>query len=245
MSDRHDQKPTARRIGWKRSLIAVLRSLFISIGVIGTILIILAFTRIPFDVHRALAAPGAVCEEESDLIVILGGSGMPSGPELLRLHYGAMRAMQDPNAHVVVVHPIDTAVMQAMVDELILKGVAADRIGRSYLGTNTREQALHVAETFPDHGAKLSIVTAPENMYRTLRTFKTAGFAHVCGVPAFDHAMFVDLRYDHRKIGGKKAIPDISGELDLRYTFWNYLKLEITCLREFAAIAYYEMNGWI
>ena len=40
-------------------------------------------------------------------------------------------------------------------------------------------------------------------------------------------------------------MPDISGNPDLRYTFWNYLKLEITCLREYVAIAYYWMNDWI
>ena len=88
-------------------------------------------------------------------------------------------------------------------------------------------------------------MTAPENMYRTLRSFEKVGFNDVCATPAFDHAMFIDLDYDHRRIGGKKAVPDVSGNLDLRYNFWNYLKLEITCLREYAAIAYYKLNGWI
>ena len=96
-----------------------------------------------------------------------------------------------------------------------------------------------------DKDGRISIVTAPENMYRTLRSFEKVGFKGVCGTPAFDHAMFVDLDYDHRKIGGRKVVPDVSGNLDLRYNFWNYLKLEITCLREYAAIAYYRLNGWI
>ena len=26
---------------------------------------------------------------------------------------------------------------------------------------------------------------------------------------------------------------------------WNYLKLEVTCLREYAAIVYYKVNGWM
>lgn len=249
MSDRelYDQQGAHYRSNrrWAGRLIGFFRSLFILVGITGTILIVLAFTRIPFDAHRALADQRSTCVGPADMIVILGGSGMPSGPELLRLHYGAMEALRDQNAGLVVIHPRDTAVMQAMVDELIMKGVRADRISRIHEGTNTREQALRFAETFSDQRLKLSIVTAPENMYRTLRTFRKAGFADVCGIPAFDHAMFVDLRYDHKKIGGRKAVPDISGELDLRYTFWNYLKLEITCLREYAAIAYYAINGWI
>ncbi len=92
---------------------------------------------------------------------------------------------------------------------------------------------------------RIAIVTAPENMHRTLQVFRKIGFQRLCAIPAFDHAMFTDLDYDHRKIGGRKAVPDISNELDLRYNFWNYLKLEITCLREYAAIAYYRLNGWI
>jgi hypothetical protein len=57
--------------------------------------------------------------------------------------------------------------------------------------------------------------------------------------------MFIDLGYGHRRIGGKAWVPDVSQEAGLRYTFWNYLKLEITCLREYVAIAYYWLNDWI
>jgi len=57
--------------------------------------------------------------------------------------------------------------------------------------------------------------------------------------------MFIDLDYAHRRIGGKVWVPDVSQDTGMRYTFWNYLKLEITCLREYAAIAYYWLNDWI
>ena len=91
----------------------------------------------------------------------------------------------------------------------------------------------------------MAIVTAPENMYRTLLSFRKLGFAKVSGAPAFDQAMFIDFGYGHRRIGGKAWVPDVSGSLDLRYNFWNYLKLEVTCLREYVAIGYYWLNGWI
>jgi hypothetical protein len=57
--------------------------------------------------------------------------------------------------------------------------------------------------------------------------------------------MFVDLRYGHQAIGGKAYVPDVSGSQDLRYDLWNRLKLQLTCLREYLAIAYYRLNGWI
>lgn len=169
---------------------------------------------------------------------------MPSGPELLRLHKAASLYRSMPDVKVVLVHPEDTAVMRMMVDELILRGVKRGSIDTVMHGTSTREQSLALTSRMDRSGA-LAIVTAPENMYRSIRTFRKAGFSNVCGVPAFDHAMFVDLDYDHKRIGGNLLVPDVSEELSLRYTFWNYLKLEITCLREYVAIAYYWMNGWI
>ncbi len=226
--------------------VRVIRVVISVSGVIALIMMLLAFTRIPFDAHRSLALSQGTCDAEVDMIVILGGSGMPSGPELLRLHHGALAALDAPGATVVVVHPLDSVVMQEMIHELVVKGVEPDRIHALYEGTNTREQALLVSEAFSNGlSANVAVISAPENMYRTVRAFRKVGFVHTCGIPAFDHAMFVDLRYDHQKLGGRRAVPDVSGNLDLRYNFWNYLKLEITCLRECAAIAYYKVNGWI
>jgi hypothetical protein len=105
---------------------------------------------------------------------------------------------------------------------------------------------LDVAAKFPGtRHCPTAVVTAPENMYRTLRAFRKVGFTEIAGVPAFDHALFDDLDYHHSGIGGKPYVPDVSGSMDLRYNIWNRLKLEITCVREYAAIGYYELNGWI
>lgn len=216
------------------------------LGTIALVMIVLAFTRIPFDAHRWLGTAGGLCRTAPDTIIVLGGSGMPSGPELLRLHCAAELATHHPQARLIVVHPSDTATMRMMVEELVLRGVAPDRISTVLEGGNTREQALRVRlSNAPLLRGPVAIVTAPENMYRTLLTFRKLGFAKVCGVPAFDQAMFIDFSYGHRRIGGKAWVPDVSGSLDLRYNFWNYLKLEITCLREYAALGYYRLNGWI
>jgi uncharacterized SAM-binding protein YcdF (DUF218 family) len=217
-----------------------------ALGILMLLMIVLAFTRIPFDAHRWLGTAGGLCAAGVGTIVVLGGSGMPSGPELLRLHYAAEFAALQPAAQVLVVHPQDGSVMDAMVAELLLRGVDESRISRILEGTNTREQVLRIAAARPEiRGMPVAVVTAPANMYRSLLAFRRAGFTDVCGVPAFDHALFVDLRYGHQAIGGKAYVPDVSGSQGLRYDLWNRLKLQITCLRECLAIAYYRLNGWI
>jgi uncharacterized SAM-binding protein YcdF (DUF218 family) len=223
----------------------MMRPLVLTSGLLGLVSIVLAFTRIPFDAHRWLGSAGGECEARVELIVVLGGSGMPSGPELLRLHRAAALAMDEPDADLLVVHPQDSAVLDAMVHELILRGVDADRISVLPAGDNTREQALLCARRWEGQEGSIALVTAPENMYRSVLAFRKAGVEQVCGVPAWDHASHHTFRYGHMIIGGKAYLPDVSEAPGLRYTFWNYLKLEITCLREYLAIVYYRLNGWL
>lgn len=214
-------------------------------GVVLLVLVALAFTRIPFDAHRWLGEAGECGKGSPALIVVLGGSGMPSGPELLRLHRAAAAAEAWPQSAVAIIHPGDTSVVNAMRYELVLRGIDPSRIGLLNEGDNTRAQALALAELMPSARTGIAIVTAPENTYRSVLTFRKAGFIDACGLPAWDHAMFHEFDYDHGGVGGKAWAPDVSDKPQLRYTFWNYLKLEVTCLREYMAIAYYKLNGWI
>lgn len=223
-----------------------LRVICLFLGGFTLLLMVLACTRVPFDVHRWLGTAAGTLDTVPGSIVVLGGSGMPSGPELLRLHYAAALAEQFPAARILLVHPEDTTILAAMQAELIQHGVAVERIGWVDEGTSTRAQALAVLAHHPElSSSTIALVTAPENMYRSVRTFRRAGCSRVFGVPAFDTPMFVDLGYDHRAVGGSALVPDVSERSGLRYTFWNYLKLEITCLREFFALVYYRLNDWI
>lgn len=215
-------------------------------GVLALIMVALAFTSLPFHAHRHLGIAGGLHQGEADLVLVLGGSGMPSGPELLRLHYGAQVAAIHPRAEVVVVHPEDTAVIGAMVRELVLRGVDKARIGVVDQGTNTREQALRCVALRPGlRTQRVALVTAPENMYRSLLTFRKLGCTDIAGVPAFDNALFNDLATDRQRTGGRAYVPDLGRSMDFRYDLWNRLKLQITCLREYGAMAYYRLHGWI
>ncbi len=222
-----------------------LRRIAIVSGCLALVMIALAFTRIPFDIHRWLGRAGVECHGQG--IVVLGGSGMPSGPELLRLHRAAELAHDDTSRRITVIHPGEPAVLEEMVQELVIRGVGRARITTINEGENTREQALIFWKQCPSLATPILLVTAPENMYRSVRAFQRTNLSEgrVCGAAAWDHAMDHDFAYRHKAIGGKVWTPDVSDDPSLRYTFWNYLKLEITCLREFAAIAYYRLNGWI
>jgi uncharacterized SAM-binding protein YcdF (DUF218 family) len=234
------------KTNWLRRLFSILKYSVYSLGFIFLFLLIIAFTRIPFDVHRWLGLHDSEYLFTPEYIVFLGGSGMPSESNLIRLYYTSQLAGQFPAAKIIIAHPIDTVVISLMRNELITHGVDSARIVIEKLGTNTREQALEITSIDKSIQQKpVLIVTSPENMYRTIKVFRKAGFLKTGGEPAFENAMFVDLSYNHRRIGGKRYIPDVSGQMGLRYTFWNYFKLEIICLREFAAILYYKLNGWI
>jgi uncharacterized SAM-binding protein YcdF (DUF218 family) len=228
-----------------RYLGPAVRSVLLCVGCISVLMIVLAGTRVPYDAHRALGTGAGECTGPVDVLVLLGGSGMPSGAELRRLHHASEWAATIPLAQVWVVHPGDTSVIGAMERELCWRGVAKARIRRVNEGENTREQALAVHRLLAGKQPALGLVTAPENMYRSVQAFRKVGLGQVCGSAAWDHAMDHRFTYTHARIGGKAYVPDVSGSTGLRYTFWNYLKLEITCLREYVAIAYYRVNGWI
>ncbi len=246
------QPPPPVASGWRararvlRNRLAMLcRAAALALGGISLLMLTLAFTPLPFKLHRWLGTAGGLAGSGTEVILVLSGSGMPSGDELMRCHEAAFRAREHPSADVLLALPNDTALARAMVDELALRGVQRARITLLMHGRNTREQALDMATALPGwKGRHIALVTAPEHMLRSLLTFRKVGFPRVAGAPAFDHALFSNLAYRHGRIGGKAWVPDVSGHTSLRYNFWNNLKLEITCLRECTALAYYKMNGW-
>lgn len=224
----------------------IFKFLFLGLGAVSFVLLVFSFTRVPFDIHWWLGKSACEYYFKPDHIVFLGGSGMPSESNLIRIYYTSVLAKKHPKAKVLIAHPIDVEVITLIREEMVQKGIDSSRITIEKRGTNTREQAITIAEDFPEMlNQNIVLVTSPENMMRTMKVFWKAGFKHVGGEPAFENAMFVDLTYNHKKVGGKKYSPDVSSNLALRYNFWNYLKLEIICLREFVALGYYKFNGWI
>jgi len=222
------------------------RIVFQSLGMFSFLLILFSFTRVPYDVHVWLGSHKSDYKFYPDEIIFLGGSGMPSESNLIRLYYVSELAKKYPQSKIMIVHPEEGDVISDMKAELVIRGIDSSRIETEMAGTNTHGQVENVAKHFP-HLLKrhVLLVTSAECMLRTVKAFRKAGFESVGGQSAYEVPMFSDLGYDFKKSGGKIYSPDVSKNVALRYNFWNYLKLEITCLREFVALGYYWINGWV
>jgi uncharacterized SAM-binding protein YcdF (DUF218 family) len=224
----------------------ILKWITLTCGSCFIILCFFAFTRVPYDIHRWLGENSASFKFTPETIVMLGGSGMPSESNLIRLYYTNEISNLYPDANIIIAHPIDAAVAGSMKNYLVNAGIDSTRISLMLKGTNTREQALELLKfRIGIENTRIAIITSPENMFRTLRVFRKLNFKHTGGIATFENAMFVNLNYNHKKVGGSAYVPSVSSNLDLRYNFWNYFKLEITCTREGVALLYYKINGWI
>jgi uncharacterized SAM-binding protein YcdF (DUF218 family) len=84
------------------------------------------------------------------------------------------------------------------------------------------------------------LITSPEHMYRSIKTFEDVGFTDIAGNATFEKPL------DEDKVKGKgKARGKEVENLGFRYNMWSYLQYEIIVLREYTAIAYYKLKGWI
>ena len=219
------------------------------LGIVGSfslVIFILSLTDIPYFAYYRLGTPDIRSNHSPDLIVILSGSSMPSPDGLIRAWYGVQAARQYPDAKIIIALPYSDGdslkPLKLMAYELTVKGVDSTRIRFEPLGFNTRSQALNIAAMFPLNKSQLSVVviTSPEHTYRSVKTFLKAGFADVCGLAAFDKPV------DPEKAADKGKSRDIRiKSLDLRYNMWSYLEYELTVMREYCAIAYYKLKGWI
>jgi len=247
-----------------------LKIFMISLGGIFTLIVVLAFTSGPFWMWYDLSVSKAGVNRPPDYIVVLGGGGMPSESGLMRCWYAAKTANYFTRAKVIVALPGNVrdslSSINGMKKELVIRGIAPERILLEDSGTNTRAEALNILQIIsnfeyrisnvePDRNSKfnvpysifksLLIVTSPEHLYRAVLTFRKAGFMKVDGVPAFEEAIESDLSFTGRRLGGRRWVPDIGNNITLRYQFWTQLHYEELILREVFALGYYWIQGWI
>ena len=230
-----------------RRLGKCIKTILMVIGMMSLITLVLALTPAPFYMHYALGNdPGKETADpfEPNCIVMFGGAGMPSESNLMRLYYVGRLATHF-GVPVVIAHPEDDVCQREMKRLLMQDGVDETDILFMTQGTNTRSQVLALEKAFPELvDCNLYVVTSPEHMRRTVRCLDKAGFKHVKGVSAREATVDFDLSLKKQDLKGNEAIPSVEST-NVRYTFWNYFQLEIVCLREYAALAYYKIKGWI
>jgi len=216
------------------------------LGLITFLMLVLGFTSLPYQAYHHLGTTNSALAGDPDIIILLGGSGMPSPDGLIRTYYTAQAAMKYSEAIIIIAHPhgvVDSlGQLRLMAQELIFKGVDSTRIAFEPYGFNTCSQALHIAAMYAIEKQHLALllVTSPEHMYRAVKTFNKAGFPHVGGFSAFEKPI------DEDKITDKTEAEDLRvRSLSLRYNIWSYLQYELIVLKEYTAIAYYKLKGWI
>lgn len=232
-------------------LLLALRYVFMVSGVFFLLLLIIGATSLPFWLRYNLATTKAFEPENTQSILIMGGGGFPSESVLIRLWYAARLAHRFPDAKIVVTTPgffsDSSSTVFQMYDYLINQQVHPSRIVVDSVGLNTRYQAL-IAYSFLSEGIikePLLIVTSPAHVYRTVKSFEKAGFTEVSGRPAMEAVLETDLKFDDTILGGNTIIKGASKSISIRYTFWEYLTYEVEIVREYIAIAYYKLKGWI
>lgn len=222
----------------------IIKITIFTLGALFFVMLVLAFTSVPFYAYYRLGQNPN--EKETPMqprrIVMFGGAGMPSEDNLMRLYHTAALAKHF-KIPVILVHPKDYLCQAEMTRLLRQDGV--DSILYMTEGANTRSQALELMSNYPELAEEpFIVVTSPEHVRRTVKCLNKAGFQNAIGKAAYPATVDFDLSLKKRKLGGNDAIPSIES-VKMRYTFFNYLKLEITCAREYFALAYYRIKGWI
>ncbi len=227
-----------------KHLAKTIKVIFFTLGAIFLAMIVLAFTSKPFYWYFNLGQnpDKTTVITHPEYIIMFGGAGMPSEDNLMRLYHTAALARHF-DVPVLLVHPEDS-LCQAEMTRLLRQG-GIDSVLYMTEGTNTRSQALELKALHPELTEKqLIVVTSPEHIRRTVKCLNKVGFQNIIGKAAYPATVDFDLSLKKQKLGGNKAIPSIES-VKMRYTFFNYLKLEITCVREYSALAYYRLKGWI
>ncbi len=231
----------------EKHVVAFFRGLVMALGCITLAGILLALTDIPYLAYHRLGTVNAEMPRKPDYIVMLGSAGIPSPEDLMRLYYTAGAWMEAEDATVIVAFPADTSLHEdspelLMAGELKMRGVDSSRILFERYGISTRTQALNMLEMLGKNDAdslSMQIITSPEHMYRAIRAFRKVGFRQAGGTPAFERVIA-----EEKLMKGVNRRKEKTG-LTLRYRIWSYLVYEITVAREFMAIAYYKVRGWI
>jgi len=229
----------------------ILNFILVAAGCLFIILTVLAFTTLPFWAYYNLGTKNCGFNQAPSEIVVLSGSGIPSGDGLLKSFYTARLACVYPSAKIVVAMPgkisDSSSDPNRFAADLRMRGVKNESITFETQGRNTREQALKIAsgKTFYQLSQPVLIVTSPEHMRRAISVFRKCGYTNIGGLPTFENALIADLTLNDNDLRGNKFAPSIGKTLQIRYQFWNHLKYEILVAREYFALSYYKLRGWI
>jgi uncharacterized SAM-binding protein YcdF (DUF218 family) len=215
-------------------------------GLCFLLFIALSLTDLPYYAYHWLGTGNSRLSAKPDLIVLLGGAGMPSPDGFIRCYYTWEAASANSHSTIIIALPSgakdSTHQSDMMAGELIMRGIDSSRIFFERDGFNTRTQALNIAQMKKGALDKINllIITSPEHMYRSVGTFRKAGFQHVGGYAAFEKPVEEEGLQDRLRTKDQRI-----KSTGLRYNIWSYMQYELLVIKEFFALSYYKLKGWI
>lgn len=232
------------------------------LGLLALLFVAAQFTNWPWRAYSNLSEVPDGVRVPPTHVLVMGGSGIPGESGLSRTYFGAQAALRNPRAEVFIAMPLGTNesfASRAYYDELRLRGVPAKRIHILAGGRNTREQALRLAEVLsaratPGH---VLIVTDPYHIRRTAACIRKAVAdrkqeVHLDGLPVYALSIEDPLELIARDLdsrdpasAARSAVPNLGFSLRFRYDFWSNLGYTLTVLREYSALLYYRLRGWL
>jgi uncharacterized SAM-binding protein YcdF (DUF218 family) len=206
----------------------------IGLGGVFLVWIALCCTRLPARAYQWLSEdPAQRRLRDPELIVVLGGGGIPSESGLLRCYFGAQAARTYPGARVLVSLPADgdpeRSSVGRMRNELVMRGIDRARIDLEHDARSTHEQAEAVRALMRDRpDTRILLVTSEFHIRRSLLAFRKAGLDVGAEV--------VDTLAPEAGMGAFTGV---------RYYFWYNLTNSIVLARELTAMVAYRLRGWI
>jgi uncharacterized SAM-binding protein YcdF (DUF218 family) len=237
----------------KQKLIRGAKILFISVSSFLILVVLFAFTNGPYYIYHWLGTSKSEFHFQPQCIIIMGGAGYPDESSLIRSWYAAETWRKNPSATVIITQPAAARIRPELSDawgirkDLMIRGVDSTKIILEIKGKNTRAEGMEVMRIFPGaEKQRCVLITAPEHMRRSILTFEKLGFTQLGGIATWNASGPVDLDYKDSNLGGNNVpLPEVGGSLQLRYQFWNHLRYQVLCYREFMGLAWYQLRGWI
>jgi len=187
--------------------------------------------------------------EDAHVVFVPSGAGMPSESALMRLWTAGEAARRAPHAQVAVGLPPEDAQVAAHREELVLRGVAPERI-KIVFGRSTREQAVALAGAIPARSAaavRVAVVTSPSHVRRTAAAVaKVLPRAGICALPAWngDFASNLSRADDAAGEPAEEASREGKRELFLRYGLESNARAFLEAMREWVALVWYRLMRW-
>lgn len=239
-----------------RIVLQTARTALVMLGIPTLLFIIYLFSPMPWQIYKRLWDVPHVSHHAVTHILVMGGSGIPGESGLMRTYYAAEAARRHPEAEMLIAMPLgaeESPASRAYLHEILLRGISTNRVHVLDGGRNTREQALRLAEALGTNtpNACVLIVTSPEHTRRTAASIRKVCDAAINTFPAFPLSLEDPLPWSVEELDAPEPasaasfIPDIGSSLRLRYSIWTNLHYTDRALREYAALLYYRLRGWI